>query len=305
MLVAIDNGYWATKLYSKDQKFSILSRVEESEEITRGEGRYQIEYDGRKYLVGDDISSYEIENDKTKSLFHKILTLAALAKTTDVTASYDVVAGLPINLYTSQKDSFAEYLKTKGKEEVKINGSSKFIEIKNVKVFPQGAGTLYGMGAENYKNKRVAIIDIGGYTIDGCVFNNLNLINDSMFTEDYGTHRLFNKIAAKINSRHFLNVKEESMQDVIKNGIHKQGKALNVNTEIRDAVLDMVSMIVRKCKSFGWELDNLDVIFTGGGVKIDQIQSIIKDSIPQAIFADDSVYTNVKGFYRVGEVIYK
>ena len=305
MLVAIDNGYWATKLYSANDKLSILSRVEESEEITRGEGRYQIDYDGRKYLVGDDISNYEIENDKTKSLFHKILTLAALAKITDVTASYDLVAGLPINLYTSQKDSFAEYLKTKGKEEVKINGSSKYIEIKNVKVFPQGAGTLYGIGAERYKNKRVAIIDIGGYTIDGCVFNNLNLINDSMFTEDYGTHRLFNKIAAKINSKHFLNVKEESMQDIIKNGLSKQGKALNVNAEIRDAVLDMVNMIVRKCKSFGWELDNLDIVFTGGGVKIEQIQSIIKDSIPQAIFADDSVYTNVKGFYKVGEVIYK
>ena len=52
----------------------------------------------------------------------------------------------------------------------------------------------------------------------------------------------------------------------------------------------------------GYNIGFIKLFFIGGGSL--QLKSQISKVFPDAMFSDDCIYDNVKGFYKAGELIY-
>ena len=304
-IIAIDNGYEGTKIYDGAKEVLIPSRLQEGESGTIGMGRYKVTYNGNQYIVGAGVFNYEMNIDKTKTAFHKILTLTALAQYTEVKEDFKIVAGLPINHYKSQRKGFEEYLKTKEPVQIEVNGETKIINIKDVKCFPQEAAALYSIGADKYKDKRVGVWGWGGGTVDGGIMDNLNLIEESIFTIENGAHSIKTDIAQRINARYSTNIKEESIDNILANDFKLKGETIGIQDIIKKSISKAINAAIRTSKVLGWELDSMDIIHTGGGILMPYMQVTLKEMIPQSTFSNSPVFDNARGLYKVGEVIYK
>jgi len=301
---ASDNGYYNTKIYSAGCRFAFRSKIEETKDImANSQDTFNIEYDGKRYTIGEGASKYTISYNKAGSLLHKLCTLTALARFTEESEIFKLVVGLPINLYSAQKEKFAEYIKTPDYVPITYNGKRKYIHIKECIVFPQGAGALYANRPENYKNRVVAVLDIGGLTVDGCIFNNLNLLTDSIFTVNLGTIILYNKIRKELNNLFSLNLQEYEIPYIIRDGLNINGKAKEIDSIIQGILRSHVDEIIQEMRKSNWPVESLRVIITGGGVLL--LERPIKELIPNSIIGADPLYDNCIGFYNIAEMVYR
>lgn len=314
ILVAVDNGFDATKVYTiingKEYKFAFKSKYEESDDDLNKQNTMNFYYDGKDYLIGEGASMDNFEYDKTNNELHKICTYAALARLSNyVGMKFNLIAGYPLNLYSANKIDFAKYLTTDEFVETKIRYDGnvyeeKLFQVNDCIVLPQGVGALY-IEPDRWKDKVVGVIDIGGLTINGCVVDNLNIVRETMFTEKCGIKILMNDIKKKLDSIYGVDIKEYEMKKIIFNKKYKKfGQNIEESTEIIEKIMENyiknIQNIMRKNK---FDIESLeDILFIGGG------SIIVRDELckiyPQAVFIDDPVYANVRGFYEVGRILY-
>lgn len=203
-LCAIDNGYFGTKVKTAHTLFSFPSRIQYATNLHSKDSMI-LEYNGKKYVVGSGKDSIEI--NKTGSELHKICALSALAKIANINSRFNLVLSLPLIHYKnhSYREAFREYMLGEKCYSLKLNGIQKNFYINDAFVFAQGAAAIYE-APERYKNRIVALIDFGGGTINGCIFENLNIIPESIFTINEGILILFNKIKTALNEVLCLNI---------------------------------------------------------------------------------------------------
>lgn len=299
-LVAIDNGYWDTKIFTKGDSFKFRSKIEKASDALNSNNSMSIVYNGESYLVGEGATLTNIEYDKTSNELHKICTFTALSRLSNcIGTEFNIVAGYPLNMYLNGVEEFEEYLKTDGYQEITYQGETKLFNINHVTIFPQCAGAIYNK-PEKYKNRVVAILDIGGLTSIGCIFDNLNLIRETSFTENLGGIILQNKIKKALDTRFGLNIKEYEIPSIIKIGL-KKDTALSVKL-INEVLHNHVEELRKTMRSNGWNIENLDIMLIGGTSIL--LQKQLSMMIPYCELAEDPVNENVKGLFKVGEMVY-
>jgi plasmid segregation protein ParM len=305
-LVAVDNGFFATKVSMGSECFTFRSKYEVADDNLNENNTWNLKYNDIEYLVGEGASIDNREYDKTNNELHKICTYAALAKLSNfVGTHFKVIVGYPLNLYSANKDIFKKYLMDDFKcdmLEVEFQFENKKFTIDDITVLPQGAGALY-VNPERWKGKIVAIIDIGGLTVNGCIFDNLNIIRNSIFTEKLGMFSLRNEIKKALDRRFTCDLKDYELQYVIDNGLKFNGVVEPESLEIINQVkLQHVKDIRKVMIDNGYNIGFIKLFFIGGGSL--QLRSQISEVFKDALFSDDCVYDNVKGFYKAGELIY-
>lgn len=296
-ILEIDNGYWHTK----SPLIKFRSKVEETKEILNKNNTYQVALENKTYLVGDGAENYNIELDKTNNILHKITTYTMLGLSTErETESFNIVVTYPLNLYNAEnKLSFSQFLKTKNHIPIVINGVQKYIHINECIVFPQTLPVVY-LNAQYYKNRIIAVIDIGGYTAQGCIIENLNLIQSSRFSEPLGCFILYNNIKKELNKEFNINIRDYEIPHVIKTGIKiNPEKSLKIINEILYSHCLEIKKVLRMNN---WNIENLNFLFTGGG-------SLLLENFLIKMFGGylsaDPVMDNVKGLRIVSEMVYK
>lgn len=302
-LVAIDNGYWGTKVFSKDNQFSFRSKYEKTTDTFNRNNTYSLFFEGESYIVGDGATQDNIEYDKTQNELAKICTYAALSKMSNyVGMNFNLMVGYPLKLYSANKEIYSDYLKTDGFIDCDLDGEKKVFNIPNVIVLPQGAGALYS-DVNRFKNKLVAILDIGGLTINGCIFDNLNLIRNTTFTEDMGIFILFNEIKKALDAQFGINIQEYEIPDIIKSGLKINGgkyknESLITVSEVMEKHVDDIKKV---CKKNKWNIGNLEILLIGGGSIV--LEKQLLNQIPYSSLTQDPLNDNVKGFYKAGELL--
>jgi len=197
--VSIDNGYFATKVIINNELVSVKSKyTEESEGI--------FEYEGRRFNFGH--GSYNIEHDKSNNELHKLMTYYILSKLTQYQEEFKLVLSLPMLHYKSQRESFKEYIQGEGIIRTKIKDQEKAFRITDSVIFLQGAGALYANNPMEYKGRLIGLLDIGGLTAQGAIFEDLKPIPETIFTVDQGGIILNNKIKTKLNEKYMLNIQD-------------------------------------------------------------------------------------------------
>ena len=297
-ICAIDHGYDSVKIFDGSKLFTFKSKIEETNESINTNKTYKITYDDKNYIVGAGANSNYIEYDKTANDYNKIFTLVALNKLMDTNINFEsfkIVTGYPLNLYNANKSIFAKYLKSSDIP-FEADNTRKRVSIDDCIVFPQGAGSLF-VNPNEYRNKVVCVLDIGGMTVNALISDHLNIQSSSMFTANLGTIILFSKIKKALNSKFTMNIQEYEIPNILQNGLVVNGEKQDGKQIIDNILLEHCKQIKAECRRYNWNIETLEIIITGGGALV--LDGYLQKVFPQCRIIDNPVYSNVLGFYKI------
>lgn len=284
--IGIDHGYGFMKTSKTIFKSGIKEQPVEppfSDDI--------LIYNDRVFVIGQNRTEHGV--DKTTNEEYFILTLAALArelKKEHIAKASNVVlcVGLPYSFFTEQKDKFKKYLLKNRHLDFKFEGKKFSIDIKEVKVFPQGFPAIAEKFGDYLKDK-ISIVDFGSRTIDVITFNEGKAIHDQCFSVDRkGTLELINEIRKFYMKQFAEDVTEDTVQDVFQN------KKVSLSSEkvkfIQKLTKFFLNQYLEELKAKGIA-DN--VIYCGGGSSL--IKNYVETNKSSTDFIEN-VYFNASGY---------
>lgn len=332
MIIAVDIGYGYTKgINENNNKVVFPSLVtagyDREMETILGAGikdmdSLHIKLGNEEYFVGElarrsRLASVTLDSHKVEHKNTQIL-LAASAGLLGEGEVY-LVTGLPYEDFKHQKNKLIQTLRGK---EFNISyfggpfeGEKKFISVKDIIVFPQGAGALYASSDILYiqslarSGKMVSIIDVGYKTTDIVTFeagNSLTVRDDISGTIDAGV----SDIEKAVLKRFFVQTGKrldisKAAKIINDGGIDFKGEFLDLTDTIEKAKILLSSAIKDKVKII-WD-DSSDFIckvyLAGGGALM--LQNNLKELNGNTTTILDSQFANVKGFLEVGRNKFK
>lgn len=282
MIVGVDVGYTYTKFISQNKRGFFKSTVQEGKiDINNS---LVLEYKGQEYTIGEK-GAYSIDFNKINDLTFKLCLYTAIAQVMQKGIDIiNLVTGLPIGYYSSQKHTLKE--KLKGTDVfIKHNKDTKIFTIHNCIVFPQSAG-LIATQPYRFKGDNL-IIDIGGLTVDISYFEEMKLIKYA--TYPLGMLKLYGKIAQEF-------IKREIDYDVL--DVERKMKAgLEYWPESKIIPIDEIiaahtQEILRRIK-LDFPYKTSQKTYIGGG-------SIALSRYLGAQVRESDIYTNAEAFYKIG-----
>lgn len=249
-----------------------------------------LEYEGTKYYMRE--GKLENNYDKANKETNIILFLYALALQND--RYFKVVVGLPALTYKTSRDTFKENLLENKVYHLKLNGIDKTIIIEDLIVFPEGAGAYYSL---SQRSKNAVIIDIGGGTTNIVSFKNGKL--DKCTTLGKGMIELYNNVREYLNSTYTLKLELEDIESVMREGLRVDGDEISF-TFIKPIIDSFVKDLMNELRNY--PIRTSKVLLTGGGSKL--LKGPLS-KIPGLEVIDDYLFSNAKGFKKVGETKWK
>ncbi|MBZ9622942.1 ParM/StbA family protein [Clostridium sp. FP2] len=303
VIVGVDNGYYGTKISTKDKSIYLRSKYEKSNDILNKDNTYLLHYNNTDYIVGAGAELSSIDYDKTADEMYKIITYAGLSILSDfVGTDFYLVGSYPLSIYNQNKDHFASYLKGTGVFETKLNEEPKKFNIVKSITFPQGVSHAYNQ-PKLFQNQMRGILDFGGLTINCCVLSDMNIVPGTGFTENLGSIILENEIKKKLDTKFNLNIKDYELPSIIKNGIKVNGVLMTTSCDIiKSTINEHMNKIKKAMRSNNWNVESLDLFATGGS-SLDY-SSQLKSTFPQIAISDDCINDGSKGLLVVGNLIY-
>lgn len=286
MILGVDLGNWNIKT----SEWNVFpSRYTTIENLLGATGDV-LEYEGTKYYIRE--GKLENNYDKANKETNIILFLYALALQKE--RYFKVVVGLPALTYKTSRDTFKEKLLENKVYKLKINGIEKTIIIEDLIVFPEGAGAYYSL---SQRTKNAVIVDIGGGTTNIVSFKNGKL--DKCTTLGKGMIELYNNVREYLNSTYTLKLELEDIEVIMREGLRVDGNEISfafikpiIDSFVKDLMNELRNYPIRTSK----------VLLTGGGSKL--LKGPLS-KIPGLEVIDDYLFSNAKGFKKVGEAKWK
>ena len=287
MILGIDVGNYSLKT---DTEINIKSLVSNEENIL-GSG-IVLEMDSNKFIVGEGIFETELNKSNKDNFLPLLYTGIAISSKENFNS---VVCGLPINQY---KDNykFLEDLINKNKvKSIKINGVARTLVIDNFKVYPEGIGAYYNLNL----NEDVVLIDIGGRTTDIAYIADNKHQKSS--TVAVGTLNIYKSIADIMNSKYSLDLGLKDIDRIIDRGtLIIDGEKINLS--FITSILKENFMKIKEDLDFKFPARTEKIVLVGGGASLFRKAFINRYS--NCIIANDPIYSNAKGFKKVGEKLW-
>jgi plasmid segregation protein ParM len=271
----------------------------------------EVESNGARYQVGkDSIDTLSARDDRGRTLLtnyidtpqHLALFRGALAYMGEPVIDL-MVSGLPVNYFTGHKERMAGRLKGEHKYP---DGSS--VMIKDVWIIPQPIGGFinYFMSTnqtESLADLKSLTIDIGYYTVDWLVCRGLKLQDERSGSIPGGMSLVLEKLTHLISEDRQAPFSDVNIVDMgIRNGYvaRIQGENYGFSHLVEKMNAYIINAVQSVVSSVG-SLDDIDVIvLVGGGANC--YKSVVKELLNgrEIIVPDDSINSNVKGFYLAG-----
>lgn len=308
-IVAVDSGKYATKAKLKgdgneaDRRIAFRTKMDPTQEDKASDGYSCVfEYEGKRYLIGREAETANYETSKAKDI-HKYSTYAAIAQLVNDGDSVQLAIGCPLSVYfnVDERKAYRKFMVETGDINVILDGKSKTFNISDAFVCAEGSGILW-KNPGKYKNSLVGIIDIGGLNSNFCIYDKLAPVKSSYGTTNLGANIMRNELRQKLNSAFKdVNIQEWQIEDILSKGFIKSNKEESA-VIISEFLQAHILKILEECKKKGWDINNIDLIFVGGGSKL--FESEIKKLIPDAEISEDAEWDNVDGFAALAGVKY-
>ena len=286
MILGVDLGNWNVKTSEEN---IISSRYTIVENILGANGDV-LEYEGIKYYMKE--GKLENNYDKANKKTNLILFLYSLALQKD--RYFKVVVGLPALAYKTNREYFKDKLLNQKIHDVVINKEHKKIIIEDLIVFPEGAGAYFSL---RNRPKNCVIIDIGGGTINIVNFKNGKL--DTCTTIGKGMIQLYNQIRDYLNATYTLKLELEDIEVIMREGLKVDNEEISF-TFIKPIINSFIVDLMNELRNF--PIRTSKVLLTGGGSKLLKTPLSV---IPGLEVIEEYMFSNVKGFKRVGESKWK
>lgn len=322
MKIAVDVGYSSVKAVSDSGKRIIFPSVVASYRENPVNGtmysqykRHVVNQNGIKNLVGDaairsltGISSMDREKPvELHDLF--IFTAAYLCGGNTVPMGRDELnlgVGLPFAYYRSQKDELKNRLQRLESDIQVDQGPEAHISFRDVNVYPQGLGLLFGVPSLP-QSGFVGLIDIGCFTTDYMLFSMEDgepvPIPDACGSIEAGTYLVQQDISAGFLAKTGAPLAYFMYRDALlaaqKNlPISFHGKEVNLSHIYQDSVQRTARLILENIRSV-WvsRTEYLTLTaFAGGGAEMFRAQT---NTFPGSIIINNPVFANADGFLKL------
>ena len=284
MILGIDVGNYSLKT---SENINVKSLVTSEENILGS--KIILEYDKQKFVIGE--GNFETELNKSNKDNFLPLLFTGIALSTKETFN-QVVCGLPINQYKSNKDKLEELIANNKMKAIKINGKFREIIISDFKVYPEGIGAYY-----NLDNKEdVIIVDIGGRTTDIAYISGNK--HHSSNTVAVGTLNIYKQVADILNSNYSLDLDIQAVDRITERGLLKVDNR-DVDLRFITGILKNNFLKIKEALDFNFPARTEKIILVGGGAKL--FAKAFKKRYENCEIAEEAVFANALGFRKVGE----
>jgi plasmid segregation protein ParM len=305
MLISIDPGKYATKAMSQSKRIYFPTRLSPNPTIEPAGNTYQLLFNNSSYIIGEQAETHDFDVSKA-SLPHKLATYTAITQLLGDECRVKLTVGCPLNIYKNKelRDEYKEYLLDDRLIKIAVNNIVHSFYIDNILILPEGAGVVY-IYPNLFKNKRVAVIDLGGLNFNYCIYDNFVPQLSSMFTLNLGGNELQNSILNVLNSRYGIVLNIKDIPYIInQSGLKVKGKIDNDSILLVNSIIESyLQKIQQEIARNNFNLNTLDVCFVGGTSKL--IENKILQHIPHAYVPDNAEWCNAEGFYKIGQIKYE
>lgn len=296
-IFGIDAGKDSGKIVTGELSFKFRMKMNMTKELEASKGSHVIQYKGESYLIGADATGEDYDVSKEK-LIHKMAVYLGIGKHVQYDERVAVVMGCPWSIFKEQdmRERYRDYMMQDTKVNVAINGDMKRFSIKEMLILPENIGIVH-LKPQLFKDRLRAVIDIGGLNTNGVIYDNRKPILQTAFTLNEGGHILFAKIKNKLNGELGRNYQDYEIPYIIKQ------EQEDDTTEIVGSIMqEHIDKINNEMKALSWNVDGLDILFTGGGSIL--LKSAISNKFKNVEFSDNPVWDNAKGFAKIGGLKY-
>ncbi len=315
--LALDSGKHSTKglcrINNEWLKMKIRTKGQEIEnmgvEIARDS--YAVEFHGKQYLLGQMVSEQKGNTDLSKhSLLHLLsiytmitLFLDKLAQERFGIPIINLSINVPLNIYKNSllKNEYSEFVWNGHKPiSIKVNGKQYLFSIDQLLLLPEATGKIYA-NINEYRQKRVLVVDIGGLNVNFAIYDRLIPQLDSLFSNNHGTNLLRSRIRETLSSHYGITISIDDSEQILHDGFlsvngHPMEESKGIILRLID---DHLTEMINDAKSHGLSLNNTQLLFCGGGGIL--CKDAIMKTYPYADIDQEGEYSNVMSYWRIME----
>lgn len=319
--VAVDCGKHTTKAISKINgcmsSVKFRTKIQEVNDFGGdvNYNNYLISNGSKSYLIGDMLSetttnynlSKQTESFRQCSYLAICLLIEKLHLPITGTININLAINMPLTLYKNEqhKNGLREFIINEHREiSLTVNHKTYHFKIKNIVVLPEALGPIYTK-MNDFREKRVTVIDVGSLNVSYTNYNNLTPELDSMISSNSGTNILRSKIAETLSTKYNTHVTDADVEYLLKQDrfFYLDGtKQLDSKAIIEQLIEQHTHNIFSFAKSRGYTFNNADLVFCGGGALL--LKEAILKAYPMALIEEDSQFTNVRSFYKILDAKY-
>lgn len=305
-LIGIDSGKYDTKAVAYQQngteKVLVFRTKLEETQRTEAQGKsYIVEYAGKRYLVGEQAETNSAKSSKAENL-HRIATYTALHQLTNTCDEIVVAIGCPLSVYENpeSRNAYRDFMFPSKQITVKVGDTTKYLTVCAVVVMPESSGVIY-LEPEMYSKSLIGVIDVGGLNINCCTYNKTVPVLSTLYTDNLGSNILTQNLKNALSVKYSEDIPQWMMDSILTAGfIRDNTRADGIREGSREFIADFkkkhVEMILKKCQANGWNLNLMDLVFTGGTSEM--LRDDIKSVLPGATVYKDAAMANVRGFLK-------
>ncbi len=308
-MIAIDIGYSAVKAISDTgTRITFPSVVAPSSEdllngVIRNVLRHRIKANGQEYWVGEAAMQSSsaistLSREKPAEIHDMLVATAAYLLGTE--EGDNLVVGLPISYYRTQRQELEKRLLTMN-EFINVDGGpTKRISFSKVKVHPQALGALF---LQELTEGFAGVIDIGYLTTDYLLFDVQQgqpiPILEACGSIEIGVSQVYQRLATVFHAKTGVNLPIYMQTKAINKSLRGDtllvaGKEIDLTREIKQICRETTRQIEESVKSY-WR-DKIDFVhqITGIGGGMELLRSYF--TLSQLNILPDPTYSNAKGF---------
>lgn len=300
IFVGNDVGNYMMKLSNYTSIKSVITEEEPAIELLDNDTK-TIELDGKKYYIG--VGSFETELNKAKKETFLPLLLTGIDMATpkylsSFEAIYNVVCGLPINQFKTNKEYLEKLVLDEKIRYVTIDGERKRICIDSFAVYPECIGAYYSL--EKEKEEDIILVDIGGRTTDIAYISRGKLISSS--TVPVGTLNIYSNIVKKLNGLYNLTVDLNKVDRILETGkFNVDGKQADIS--FITGILKSNFLKIKEELDLNYPARTEQIILAGGGSKL--FGKAFNSRYNNCTYHNDPIFANALGFKKVGEILWQ
>jgi plasmid segregation protein ParM len=321
MILSVDIGYGYTKgIGPDDLRFSFPSVIGTAEEIRfgtdliRGGEVHPVTHGDRSFFYGEQallqsrIQSAIFDRSRVHDRTYKMLFIGALVEMSRLapdTTRVQVITGLPVGFFGDR----AEVVKSfEGTYRITTDHAIK-LAVESVFVAPQPFGSLFRellseqgkIAQSDIERGRLGIIDVGTYTTDFVVSDDLRYVQRISGSIPIGWNEVTSRVQQALGDLHRLELKPHEVDRAVQAGeVRVRGEPVLLKPLIEPAMADIQTAVIARARDLWGEGAQLDMILVSGGGG-PYLFDAIHDVYPHARLLDNAFWANAEGFYRFGQ----
>lgn len=300
--IGIDHGNKQIKISSGDIFPAGYKKYTE-----RPLGNDILEFCGAYYTLTDSRIPFTWDKSQNDDFF--ILTLFALARYLESENLYypdkiidiNIGVGLPPAHYSSLQQQFQKYFSQSRSGgdilEFVFHDRAYYVYVQHVFVFVQGYAAAVTAFATIKNKRRVAVIDIGGMTVDYILLRNGIPDNGSYGSLEKGIILLYNPLKEWIEGNYGMVVEDDDINDMLK-GIDVLGKP-EILTYVQQAAAKFTENIIAQLRELQMDLRVTPAVFVGGGAITLKPYLASLETVGQSFSVIDDVCANARGYDKL------